>query len=87
MVSQRKEVVMKEDTRLALLEQSISWINQTMMRMENRFDQLDKRLDKIDSRLDRIEVKIDSNFKWLLGFYIGGFSALFGLIGHGLHWV
>jgi len=52
-----------DDVRLALLEQSINNINDTLIRFEKRFDQLD--------------YKIDSNNKWTLGL-ISGLYILLG---------
>lgn len=85
---------MKEDTRIALLEQSIGHINETMTRIEKRFDSIDKRFDSIDKRFDRVEArldsldgKIDSNFKWLLGLYIAGYAGLLGVLAHAVHWI
>lgn len=50
------------DVRLALLEQSINNINNTLIRFEKRFDQLD--------------TKIDSNNKWTLGLISGLYILL-----------
>lgn len=52
-----------DETRIALLEQSITNINDTLVRLEKRFDQLD--------------YKIDSNNKWTLGL-ISGLYILLG---------
>ncbi len=98
MNAQRKEGVMTDDTRLALLEQSIGHINETMIRIEKRFDAIDFRFDRMEKRLDsieervssgfiRLDQKIDSNFQWLLGIYIGGFASLFGIVAHGFNWI
>lgn len=61
------------DTRVALLEMSISNINETMKRVENR-------LEKLDS-------KIDSRFIWMLTFTIGGFVSVLGVISHVTKWI
>lgn len=52
-----------DETRIALLEQSINNINNTLNRFEKRFDQLD--------------AKIDSNNKWSVGL-ISGLYILLG---------
>ena len=78
--SKQPDIHYNEDTRLALLEQSISHINATLLRFEHRFDQLDSKLEKLDSR-------IDSNFKWLLSVMIAGFGSLLGIIAHAQHWI
>ena len=82
MVAKHKhgEVHYDDDTRLALLEQSIGFLNSTLVRFEHRFDQLDNKIEKLESR-------IDSNFKWLLGIIIAGFGGLFGIIAHAQHWI
>lgn len=56
---------MKDDTRLALLEQSIGHINETMLRMEKRFDQVDKKFDSVEKRFDKVDErfnKVDEGF-------------------------
>lgn len=98
MKAHRHEVTMKDETRVALLEQSIGHISETMLRIEKKFDAVDFRFDRMEKRLDaldekvtsgfiRLDQKIDSNFKWLLGIYIGGLASLFGIMAHGFHWV
>lgn len=51
-----------DDVRLALLEQAINNINNTLVRFEKRFDQID--------------AKIDSHFKWNLGLLAGLYAIL-----------
>ncbi len=65
-----------EDTRIALLEQSINNINETLIRFEKRFDQLDAKIESINNRLWSI-------FRWT----IGGFVGTWGMLAHVLHWV
>ncbi len=67
------------DTRVALLEMSISHINETLMRIDHRFDKIDQKLDKLDS-------KIDSRFFWLLSMGIVSFTGLFAVMAHGFKW-
>jgi hypothetical protein len=67
-----EELTGKESTRLALLEQSIEHINQTMQRLEL----------SMNSKFDKLDTKIDSNFKWLLMIIVG----LSGVMAHGFHW-
>jgi hypothetical protein len=61
------------DTRVALLEMSISHINETLIRFE-------KKIDKIDD-------KIDSRFFWLLGLQISSFVGLLTVIAKAVHWI
>ena len=63
----------QEATRLALLEQSMDHINQTMQRLEI----------SMNAKFDRLDSKIDSNFKWWLLIIIG----LSGVMAHGFHWI
>jgi len=71
---------MKDDTRIALLEQSIGHINQTLIRIEKRLDTMDA---KIDARFDSLNNRIWNNFLWI----IGGFTAILGILAHALHWI
>ena len=89
------------DTRITLLESSISTINDTMLRFEKRFDRIDERFDridekfdkvderfdKVDEKFDKINEKIDSKFTWLLTFIIAGFTGMLGIMAHGFHWI
>lgn len=53
------EVVMKEDKRLALMEQNLTHINDVLLRIEKKFDKIDERFDKVDERFNKVEDKID----------------------------
>lgn len=94
MKSYKGAEVMKDNTRLALLEQSIGHINETMSRMEKRFDSLekkvdqgfdkvDKRFDKVDQRLDKLDEKIEHvrGQSWSqFRWIIGSILALLGVV-------
>jgi hypothetical protein len=62
-----------QETRIALLEQSIGHITQTLLRIE--------------ARLDRIETEVKSDFRWLLGMMIVFSGVLMGTMAHGFHWI
>lgn len=53
-----------DDVRLALLEQSINNINNTLVRFEKRFDQ-------IDVKFEQISAENRSHNKWTLGLISG----------------
>ena len=89
-----KEVNMKEETRVALLEQSIGHINETLLRIEKGFDAVDFRFDRIEKRIDAlsddmkqgfkdINNRMWSNFLWM----IGSFAAVLALIAHAVKWI
>jgi hypothetical protein len=51
-------------------------------------------LERIERRLDAAAVDQRSNFRWLLGIMLGGFSAtlgafcaMLGVMAHGFHWL
>jgi hypothetical protein len=69
-----------EDTRIALLEQSINNINDTLIRFEKRFDKLE---EKIDTGFSKIDSRMWKNFYWT----IAGFVGTWGMLAHVLHWV
>lgn len=58
-----------------------------IVRLEVIIENINNTLIHITNRLERLEDKIDSNFKWLLGLYMGGFTALLGVMAHGFHWL
>ena len=66
--------------KVALLEQSIGHINQTLIRVEKTLENTNKSIERLDS-------KLDSRFLWLLSFGIAGFSGLLGVMAHGFHWM
>jgi hypothetical protein len=66
--------IMREDTRLALLEQALASINITMGRLEGKMDRLENKMDdgfstlnnrinKMEDRIDRFDSKMDSGFQ------------------------
>jgi len=76
-----------DDVRLALLEQSVNNINDTLVRFEKRFDQLDSKIDKLtettDLKTDKMNGTIFSQFKWtitlIIGLYGTAFATIFGI--------
>ena len=68
-----------EDTRIALLEQSIGHINETLIRFEKRFD-------KIDGKFDKIDDTIWKNFFWTLAAFVATITSLLAVMARGFHW-
>lgn len=93
MTAHRAEAIMKDGTRIALLEQSITHINDTMLRIEKRFDAVDARFDRIELRIDALSGEMKQGFKdinnrlWSNFFWmVGGFAGILGLVAHAVHW-
>lgn len=89
----KHEVPMKDVTRLALLEQSIMHINDTLLRIEKRFDTIDFRFDKQELQVGAVSTEVKrifrdinqrlwTNFIWM----IAGFASVLGVIAHAVHW-
>lgn len=78
---------MKDDTRLALLEQSIGHINESLLRIEKRFDSVEKRIDVLSDDMKQ-GFKDVNNRLWTFFFWmVGGYASILGLIAHALHWI
>lgn len=75
----------QQETRIALLEQSIGHINETLVRLEKRFDKLDdislSHFTRLESSIDKLRDKMDSTTKWLVGI---GISVLFSAASLGM---
>ncbi len=71
---------MKDDTRLALLEQTVGNINETMLRLERKmdlgFEKVDKRFDNIDKDIREIRSLSWSHFKWMMSAVLGLFGTI-----------
>lgn len=86
-----KEMPMKNDVRLALLEASIKNIDETLKRIEKKLETFDSKFDHLGKRVDdksqSINNRLWSNFLWLVGFGITLYGSLFVIIAHALKWV
>lgn len=54
MTAQKIKESYSDDVRLALLEQSINNINDTLVRFEKRFDKIDTNISDMRSHFDRL---------------------------------
>jgi len=81
---QTKQIGNTADVRLAILETTVVNINETLIRMERRFDKIDEKLErmdqKIDSKFNVLDGKIDNKFNWLLGIYFTSSLAIFSAL-------
>lgn len=103
-VSSTKKInFMNDDTRLALLEQSIHHIDESLseiksdiknfkLEVNQKFERIEGRFEKIENRFQRLDDKIDDKFKWTMGVVITLFSGLYatalgGMIARLCHWI
>ncbi len=71
MATQKIKDSYSDDVRLALLEQSIVNINDTLVRFEKRFDHIDQKFDRLDNKFDSLQSEGRSHHKWTLGLISG----------------
>ena len=68
MTASKNDSTITNSTKIALLEQSIGHIYETLLRMEKRFDSLESKLEsKIDRGFSECRQLSWSHFRWLLG--------------------
>lgn len=99
--AERLEVNMKasngQEVRIALLEQSIGHIGETLIRIEKRFERtderftslenkIDKKFEEMDKRLEKFDSRLWTNFYWILGTVFTLSGVLAGLMAKGFHW-
>jgi hypothetical protein len=75
------------ESRVAVLEQIARTTAAGLERIERRFDALEGRFSAIDRRFEALASEHRSDFRWLLGIMLGGFSAMLGVMAHGFHWL
>ncbi len=82
------------ETRVALLEQSIGHINDTLIRIEKRFDKIDIQFNDVRKEFKDIRKEMKSDFRCLFGLNVGlsaftvaGLTGLLGIMAHGFHWI
>ena len=64
------------ESRVAALEQIARTTAATLERLERRFETIDRRFEAIDRRIDALTSEHRSDFRWLLGIMLGGFTAM-----------
>jgi len=64
MTASKNDTHLTNTTKIALLEQSVIHINETLLRMEKRFDSLDKKMEQGFMECRQLSW---SHFRWLLG--------------------
>lgn len=98
---------MPEDlpARVAVLEEIARSTRDTLNRLDHRFDTLEARIDarfaevngrigEVNGRIDRLAAIQWSQFRWMLGIMLGGFSlmlsgfaGMLAAMAHGFHWL
>ena len=72
--------LMAVDQRVTLLEQKLSRIEGILEQMDKRIDDMNQRLtefrEDFNRRLESLEARIDSNFKWVLGFWLSTIALI-----------
>ncbi len=92
--AERIEVNMKasnsQEVRLALLEQSITHVNETLLRIDNRLSsiesKIERKFDEVDKKLEKFDGRLWTNFYWILGTVFTLSSVLAGLMAKGFNW-
>ena len=54
-------------------------IDDTVARIEARFEQLERRMDRLEVRMERLEARIDDLYRQMFNFAIVQFVALLGI--------
>ena len=90
------------ETRVALVEQSIGHINETLVRLENKIDRIelkigsmDEKMDgrimyldkKMDERITSLDSRLWTNFYWILGTMFALSTLICGVLAKGFHWL
>jgi molecular chaperone GrpE (heat shock protein) len=73
-----------QETRIALLEQSIKHVNETLLRFEKKIDGLDQ---KVEQNMSKINDRLWSNFLWILTTLFTLSTLLIGVMAKGFHWL
>ena len=85
--SKAENQIMKNDEtkiKVAILENNVAHINETLLRLEKTIDQGFGNLNnKIDSGFEDVNNRIWFNFYWMLG----GFVGVLVLLAHSLNWL
>lgn len=82
-VSQEK-AELEAETIKEIAENLIA-LHEEMLNKENKDIKADIR--ELRTEISNLRADLKSDFKWLLGIFFLGFSALAGMIAHGLHWL
>jgi hypothetical protein len=87
------EVPMKHnnlETRVALVEQSIGHIAETLIRLENKMDngfkKIDYKFDNLDKEIKLFDARLWTNFYWTLGTMFTLATLMCGILAKGFKW-
>jgi len=82
MTTQKIKESYSDDVRLALLEQSINNINNTLVRFETRFDQIDSKFERINGDIRDMRSHFD---RLISGIYLIFGAAVIGFLFKFIH--
>lgn len=75
------------EVRIAVVETTIGHINESLIRMEKRFDKIDEKLETMDKKIEAINNRMWTNFLWLLGVMSAFSVGLLGIMAKGFNWI
>lgn len=90
------------ETRFALMEQSINHMNQNFdqsmvhinQKLDSSIQQINQTLNRFEARFDKLDEEIKDTKKELKGdiranffWTLGVIGAMFGIMAHGFHWL
>lgn len=83
------EVPMKnnQETRIALLEQSILYSTKGVERIEQHLYKMEQHIDKMNDKIDRINQRLWTNFYWTLATMFTLSSVGAGILAKGFGWL
>jgi hypothetical protein len=78
------------DTRVALLEQCVSNINETLKDLRTELKEMRSDLNGFKTDMHNgftgMRTEMKSDFRWMLVTFVGLFGSLTGVVAKGLHW-
>lgn len=63
MSTSKNDSSISTQTKIALLEQSIGFINETLIRIEKRFDNIDKKFENLEHSINKRFDNVDKRFE------------------------
>lgn len=78
------------ETRVALVEQAIGHVSETLSRLENKMDagfkKMDEKFEKLDKEIKLFDSRLWTNFYWTLGTMFTLATLMCGILAKGFKW-